>query len=265
MTPRADVRMRKHKALAVRVTTVLVLIAVWEAVTETGLVRGTTLPSFRETITRLASLVASPVFLVDLSASAREVIEGLLVGGVLGVVVGVLIGVGARSYAIFEPLAYYLGAVPKIVLLPIFLLALGSGIASKAGIGAISAVFPVIVATALAVRRVDPSLLKAAKTMRASRLQIVTKIYVRAMFADVLNGLRLGLAVAIAGCLLAETAVAQAGLGFRAIQLYAQLDIAGMYGLLLLVFCGALLINVVLDRTIRHWSHWQGNAASAPR
>jgi ABC-type nitrate/sulfonate/bicarbonate transport system permease component len=71
--------------------------------------------------------------------------------------------------------------------------------------------------------------------------------------------MRLGLGVAITGILLAETVVARAGLGSQAVNYYAQLRIAEMYALLLLIFVGALLINAMVSRVIRKATHYQNN------
>ena len=68
------------------------------------------------------------------------------------------------------------------------------------------------------------------------------------MRAPVINGLRIGLGVAIIGTLLAETKLANQGLGYAVIQTYATFDMPRMYALLIVVFLLAVGINAVLGR-----------------
>ena len=90
-------------------------------------------------------------------------------------------------------------------------------------------------------------------------MQIYMKVYLPSMLGPILSGIRLGLGVAITGALLAETAVANAGLGFKTMQLYSQLRIAEMYALILLIFVGAFVINALLSKWIQKANRFQGN------
>ena len=80
---------------------------------------------------------------------------------------------------------------------------------------------------------------------------MVAKIYLPAMRAPVINGLRLGFGVAIIGVLLAETKLSNQGLGFMIIQAYALFNMPQMYALLIIVFCIAALANAGADRLNR--------------
>lgn len=80
----------------------------------------------------------------------------------------------------------------------------------------------------------------------------MANVYAPAAIGPILSGLRLGLAVAITGVLLAETSVASAGVGYQAMQYYDNLRIADMYALLLLVLLAAVAANSALGWLIRH-------------
>jgi NitT/TauT family transport system permease protein len=151
-----------------------------------------------------------------------------------------------------EPVLYYLSSLPKIILFPVLLLYLSTGIYSKVGMGAVSAFFPVAITASQALHEVPPVQLRAARTLGAGRRKLLTHVYLPAAAGPVLSGLRLGLAVAVTGVLLAETSVASAGLGWQAMQDYDNLRITDMYALLLFVFFAAVLINAGIGRLIRH-------------
>jgi ABC-type nitrate/sulfonate/bicarbonate transport system permease component len=246
-----------NRILAIRLGTVVLFLAIWELAGRSGLVPSEILPPASEVFAQITTLFRSDSFWADVAASLYEILVGFLVGSLLGLSFAALIATSDYVNRIFEPLIYYLGAVPKIILFPILILFLGTGLQSKMGMAAITAFFPIVVNTALAIREVNPIHVRAARTLGATRAQLYSKVYVPSMLGPVLSGMRLGLGVAITGALLAETAVAQVGLGFRAVELYSQLRIAEMYALILLIFIGAALVNVGIGRLIQSTTHYQ--------
>ena len=89
------------------------------------------------------------------------------------------------------------------------------------------------------------------RSFRASRGQMVTSIYLPAIRAPLLTGLRLGFGVAAIGVLLAETKLSKAGLGFMVMDAYRRFDMASMYALLILVVLLVASVNAALVRLSR--------------
>jgi ABC-type nitrate/sulfonate/bicarbonate transport system permease component len=77
---------------------------------------------------------------------------------------------------------------------------------------------------------------------------MITKIYLPAMRAPVINGLRLGLGISIIGVLLAETKLSNQGLGYLIIQSYTQFNMPQMYAMLIIVFILAAVVNAAFGR-----------------
>jgi ABC-type nitrate/sulfonate/bicarbonate transport system permease component len=77
---------------------------------------------------------------------------------------------------------------------------------------------------------------------------MVTKIYLPAMRAPIVNGVRLGLGVAIIGTLLAETKLSNRGVGFLIINSYSTFNMPRMYALLIVVFVVAIGANALISR-----------------
>jgi NitT/TauT family transport system permease protein len=77
---------------------------------------------------------------------------------------------------------------------------------------------------------------------------MVTKIYIPAMIAPIVNGLRLGLGVAIIGTLLAETKLSNRGIGFLVIQAYSIFNMPLMYSLLIILFVISIGANEMIGR-----------------
>ena len=122
----------------------------------------------------------------------------------------------------FERYLYYLGPTPKIIFFPIMIMWFGVGPASKVAMGTLSCFFPVALSVAAGMRQIDPVLIRVGRSFRASTWQMVTKIYLPAMRQPIINGVRLGLGVAIIGTLLAETKLSNRGIGFLIIQAYCD-------------------------------------------
>jgi ABC-type nitrate/sulfonate/bicarbonate transport system permease component len=235
-----------RQSVILRVVSLVLFLGFWEALSRSGLVLDTVLPPASEVVVQGIQLFQMPTIWKDAYASVYEIVVGLAIGGMFGVLGGCLVGSSCYLSKLFEPIFFYLASVPKIILLPIFVLFLGIGLGSKIGMSAVSAFFPIIVNTALAIREVKPIYVRVGRTFGASRLQLYRSVFAPSVLGPVLSGIRLGLGVAITGALLAETKVAQFGLGFRAIELYSQLRIAEMYALLILVFVCAAAVNLLL-------------------
>jgi ABC-type nitrate/sulfonate/bicarbonate transport system permease component len=196
----------------------------------------------------LLSILGDPSFYRNLGVTAYEVVFALLIGGVAGLATGILLG-GSRFLATaFEPYLYYLGPTPKIIFFPIMIMWFGVGAGSKTAMGALSCFFPVALSAAAGMREIDKVLIRVGRSFRASTAQMVTKIYLPAMRAPMINGLRLGLGIAIIGVLLAETKLSNQGLGFMIIQSYTLFNMPRMYALLIIVFTLAALINAAVSR-----------------
>jgi ABC-type nitrate/sulfonate/bicarbonate transport system permease component len=97
-------------------------------------------------------------------------------------------------------------------------------------------------------RQIDRVLIRVGRSFRASTAQMVTKIYLPAMRAPIVNGIRLGLGVAIIGTLLAETKLSNRGLGYLVIQAYSLFDMPRMYALLIVLFVLAIGANALIGR-----------------
>ena len=124
----------------------------------------------------------------------------------------------------------------------------GVGPGSKIAMGAVSCFFPIALNVAAGMRQIDRVLIQVGKSFRANPWQMATKIYLPAMRHPVINGLRLGLGVALIGTLLAETKMSNRGVGFLVIQAYSTFDMPRMYAMLIVLFVLAIGANALVGR-----------------
>jgi ABC-type nitrate/sulfonate/bicarbonate transport system permease component len=97
-------------------------------------------------------------------------------------------------------------------------------------------------------RTIDTVLIRVGRSFRASTWQMVTKIYLPAMRLPIINGVRLGLGVAIIGTLLAETKLSNKGIGFLIINAYSTFNMPRMYALLIVLFVLSIGVNALIGR-----------------
>ena len=97
-------------------------------------------------------------------------------------------------------------------------------------------------------RQIDKVLIRVGRSFHASTWQMVRKVYLPALVPPLINGIRLGLGVAIVGVLMSETKLSNRGLGFMAIQDYMHFQIPEMYAILIVIFTLAMLLNSLVAR-----------------
>ena len=232
----------------VRVAIIVFVLLFWEAIARSGLLFRDVVPSLTVIGGALIELLADPTYYRHLGVTAGEIGIALGVGGVAGLAVGIALG-GSRLLArAFEPYLYYLGPTPKIIFFPLMIMWFGVGPGSKVAMGVISCFFPVALSAAAGMRGIDKVLIKVGRSFRAGTWAMVTKIYLPAMRAPIINGVRLGLGVAIIGTLLAETKLSNRGVGFLVINAYSTFNMPRMYALLIVVFVLSIGANALVGR-----------------
>jgi len=255
---------------ALRIVIIVGVLATWEALARSGLLYRDVVPSLiaigRALVETLFDLDAVwhiniafgpiqysvdlnyPQFYWHLYTTFYEITVAMVIGGLSGLVVGIVLGGSKLMQRAFEPFLYYLGPCPKIIFFPIMIMWFGVGPGSKVAMGAISCFFPVALNVAGGMREIDKVLIRVGRRFRANTWQMVTKIYMPAMRHPIINGVRLGLGVALIGTLLAETKLSNRGIGFLVIQAYSIFNMPQMYALLIILFVIAIGANTVIGR-----------------
>ncbi|MEP7064243.1 MAG: ABC transporter permease [Betaproteobacteria bacterium] len=232
----------------VRIAFVLVVLVVWETVARSGILTHDIVPSLTKIGAALWRLLASGDFWFNLGVTASEIAIAMVIGGVWGLATGLLLGANRFLSRAFEALLLYLGPTPKIIFFPVLIMWFGVGAGSKIAMGVVSCFFPVAIATAAGMRGIDSVLIRVGRSFRATTWQMITRIYLPAMRRPVINGIRLGLGVALIGTLLAETKLSNRGLGYLVIQAYSLFDMPRMYAILLVLFVVAIAANTLIVR-----------------
>jgi ABC-type nitrate/sulfonate/bicarbonate transport system permease component len=233
---------------ALRAAIVAVVLAAWEIVAESGWLFRDVVPTLPVIGRAIVRTLGDATFYANLGVTAGEIAAALAIGGLAGVVTGLVLGGSPFLSRAFEGFIYYLGPTPKIIFFPVMILWFGVGSGSKIAMGALSCFFPIAISVAAGMRQIAPVLIQVGRSFRASPWQMTRSVYLPAMRVPIVNGLRLGLGIAIIGTLLAETKLSNKGLGYLIIQSYATFDMPRMYALLIVLFVLAIGLNALIGR-----------------
>jgi NitT/TauT family transport system permease protein len=237
-----------RQVTVLRIVIVAVVLATWEAVSASGLLFRDVVPSLVAIGKSIGGLLVSSDFYGNLGITATEIGIGLLIGGMSGLAIGIALGANRFLSNAYESLIYYLGPTPKIIFFPVMIMWFGVGTGSKIAMGVVSCFFPIAISVAAGMRQIDRVLIRVGRSFRATTWQMVTAIYLPAMRQPIVNGVRLGLGVAVIGTLLAETKLSNRGVGYLIIQAYARFDMPHMYALLIVLFVVAIAANALIGR-----------------
>jgi len=258
-------RMGLSPVTVLRIAILVVLLGTWEAVARSGILLREVVPSLVTVAYALVDLLGDadlkvsllghdfmiPAFYWHLYVTVSEVAVGLAIGGIAGLAVGIALGANPFLSQAFERFLYYLGPTPKIVFFPVMIMWFGVGPESKIAMGTLSCFFPIVLSAAAAMRQIENVLIRVGQSFRLSTSQMVTKIYLPAMREPIINGVRIGMGVALIGTLLAETKLSNKGIGFMIIDAYNSFDMPRMYAVLIVLFVIAIAANTLVGRASR--------------
>jgi len=243
---------RRRRALSLpaplrRLAGPLVLFALWEMVTVTGIVSTDDLAAPRSVWDQAWRMVHNGQLVHGLGVSLGRALWGLAFGVVIGVTLAVLASSFRLADDIVDSSMNVLRAVPIIALLPLIIIWIGFGESARIFIVAIGATFPIYTNTHGAIRGVDAKLVEAAKVFGVDRRGLVRKVIMPGALPGFLIGLRWAIGVSWLLLVFAEQVNATSGLGYLLNQ--AQSIQQGDIIVLLLVVYGT--IGLIGDGVVR--------------
>jgi NitT/TauT family transport system permease protein len=249
---------RRHPVA--RVLGLLGLVLAWEGVTRTGWVPPLVLPSPLGVLAAGAEMLTTGELAVHIATSLRRIVLGFGLGALGGVSVGLAVGVFSLAEAIGNPLIAATFPIPKIALLPLLILWLGIGEASKVAVIMLGVFFPMAINTYTGVRHADPLLIRAAVSFGAGRWSVIRKVMLPSALPMIFAGLKLGAGTSLLLLVAAEMIAANSGIGFLILNAQNLMETTKlMVGIVLLSLLG-LASHWLLVRLERAALPWRAEA-----
>ncbi|QKW34275.1 ABC transporter permease [Actinomadura sp. NAK00032] len=239
---------------------VIAFFAVWELAPRAQLVDPVFLPPVSDVLPALWDLARSGQLWSNTEASLVRALAGFGLSIAVAVPLGLLIGWYRPVAELLNPLLELFRNTAAIALLPVFVLVLGIGETSKIAIVLYACTWPILLNTISAVRTVDATLVKSARSLGLPAARIFQKVVLPAAVPSVFTGIRLAGGISVLVMIVAEMVGAKEGLGFLIGSAQQNFAIPDMYAGILTISALGLAFNYLLVLVERRFTRWRTDA-----
>ena len=241
--------------------TIVAAVVAWEALVRLRGIAPIYLPAPSSVFVYLSRMIADGSMPYHLGITLLRIFVGFALAAVCGIVLGVLMGMSRTVARVADVWIAALYPLPKISLIPLLIIWVGTGEAYKIVISAISAFFPIVISTYAGIRQTDRGLVKAAKDLGANARQIQLKVVIPGAIPSIFAGLHLGMGIAIILVVAAEMigGSSQGGMGWLLISSGQVMETEKVFAsLIVLAVVGAVVIKLQqwIDRRVAPWVNY---------
>ncbi|MDC9818920.1 ABC transporter permease [Pectobacterium polonicum] len=257
--------MKRTSYVLLSITSVTAVLALWQWAGAQQWVDSLLLPPLSDIILTAGELAQDGYRQVSLwehiAVSVARALSAFSVAIILGVPLGLLMGLSPPIAAVFNPFVQFLRPLPKIALIPLAVVWLGIGEASKFFLIFIATFLSVVVGACAAVERVERSRIRVAQTLGASRRQIFFHVVLPDTLPELFTTVRLAIGIGWTSLIAAEMVAATSGIGWMVMNAsaYLRTDIV-ILGILLLGGIGYAL-DLLLVGAQRVFVPWAGKSS----
>ena len=208
------------------------------------------LPTF-ESLARLLSTG-------ELNTHTLMSLQRVLVGLGLALVIGVPIGLAVGSSRLLENASstafQFLRMISPLSWMPIAVMMFGIGDAPIYFLLTFAAVWPIMLNTAAGVRQLDPKWLMLARSLSATRSEVLLRIVIPGILGHILTGVRLAIGVIWIVLVPCEMLGVSSGLGYYILDTRDRLAYSELMAVIVLIGALGFLLDNLAQRAYRHWS-----------
>jgi ABC-type nitrate/sulfonate/bicarbonate transport system permease component len=214
------------------------------------------LPTLGAVAEKARAFWSDGTLLPNVLISLQRALIGFAISAVAGFAIGVLAGSIPWLRRIFDPLVALSYPIPKIGLIPLFILWLGIGEASKLAVIVTAAIYPVIINVQAAVVSIDTRLVWHAKSLGVNGFKLFWRVTLPATLPGAFVGLRLAMGLSWILLFAAEMVASNEGLGYLIIRSQQLFDTAGVFVSLVIIAVLGMMFDFVIQLLYRRLCHW---------
>jgi len=260
----------RYGSWVVTAVNLTIFFCIWELFARSGAINALFLPTASgmfETLWHGLTTSAPPGAVVSgsiadhLFFSMRNLAIGLLIAIVIGVPAGLLMGGNRYVETILSPYVWALASLPRIALVPLFILFLGFTVKMQVTIIVLSAVFPIMINSWAGVKTTEKSLLAAAKVFGASRRELYMKVVFPYTLPFIISGIQQGVGRGLVGLIIAEVFGGADGLGYliqRAADTFNSPLLFAVLFVLVIVSLSLVQLTRWLEARVAPWRKIEG-------
>lgn len=241
----------------------VILIAVWEILSRTGVVPAYQLPAPSVILETIFGLAADGSLWGHIGITVYRVFIGFLIGTAFAVILGAVVGFYSKAEQIFDPMIQAFRSIPSLAWVPLFILWMGIGEPSKVTMIAVGVFFPVYLNVVSGIGGVDRKLIEVGKMYGLNTFQLIKRVILPASLPSFLTGLRSGLGLGWMFVVAAELMGASTGLGYLLVLGQNTLSPETILASIVLFAIIGKLSDWILKTVELRSLHWQDNAGKA--
>jgi NitT/TauT family transport system permease protein len=190
-------------------------------------------------------------------------LTGFGMGVIIGLSLGTLIGSSRLAYDTAYPLLVGISSIPKVAVVPIFVLWFGAGTVPAILTAMIICIFPIVVNVSTGLATVEPELEDVMKSMKASKLDILWNVALPRAMPYFFASLKVAVTLAFVGSVVAETVASNRGVGNMMMIASSSFNVPLVFaGLFVLAAMGVSLYVIfsLIERRVVGWAMRKDNA-----
>jgi ABC-type nitrate/sulfonate/bicarbonate transport system permease component len=226
--------------------TILAALAIWEIAVRFGLVAFAYLPAPSAILVAGGGLLMSGELVTETAHTMGAVLLGWVIACVLGLALGLLLGFSPLARRYLEATIELLRPLPGIAFLPVALLIFNFSLTTELVVMVYASLWPVLINTMSGIMGVATRLHDVGRTLRLSRLRILTRILIPAAAPAIVVGCRLGLGTALVMAIIAEMLGNPYGLGYAVVSELQAMQPERMFVYVLAIGLLGLALNAAL-------------------
>jgi NitT/TauT family transport system permease protein len=179
--------------------------------------------------------------------TAYATVGGFGLSILLGIPIAMLIAYSRLVESYVYPLLVFSQSVPKIAIAPLFVVWFGFGIFPKVISAFLLGFFPVVVATVMGFKSMEPEMIDLARSMRASRLQMFLKFSLPQALPSIFSGLKISATLAVVGAVVGEFVGSNSGIGYVLQIANGNFDLPLMFAALFVLSMMGVILFALVD------------------
>jgi NitT/TauT family transport system permease protein len=252
---------RKLRNLSLQVTVFIITIGCWQLLASLKIIDPFFFSSPYDILLHIRDWVVKgttqgPLY-IHFLVTFEETILAFVLGGIVGIIFGYALGVNEILSVIFGPYIKMLNAIPRVVLVPIFILWLGLGMSSKVASGFALTFFIVFFNAFQGVREVDRNLVNNARLLGANKRQLARHVIIPSALTWILSSLHSSFGFALIGAVVGEFIGSTEGLGYLIAQAQGSFDTGGVFAGMVLLSITALAADWGVSKLEKRFIAWR--------
>jgi len=253
--------MSRHAAWIATPLMLVAIAALWELYVRVFDVSPFILPAPLEVWDATIVLLSTPRTYSHIWATLVETVAGFAIAVVIGIGIGAVLGKIRWLERTLNPLIVGLQVMPKVALIPLFIVWFGFGMTSKIVLAAVIAFFPIMTNTILGIKSVERGHRDVMQALNAGAWATFRDVELPNALPFILTGMEVGIVLATIGAIVGEYLGGSLGLGYMAVATLNAFDVKAMFGVIMLLTALGLILYFLVVLLRRYVTPWHESVA----